>query len=99
MIVVDDCSTDNSVEIAQTAGAKVLHMDSRSGPASARNFGVRHAIGEILMFVDADVVVQPGTLARVAEQFEANPNLAAIFGSYDDSPFAKNFLSQYKNLF
>jgi hypothetical protein len=51
------------------------------------------------MFVDADVVVQPGTIARVAEQFEANPNLAAIFGSYDDSPFAKNFLSQYKNLF
>jgi glycosyltransferase involved in cell wall biosynthesis len=99
VLVVDDCSTDNSVEVAKAAGATILRTTCRSGPASARNFGAQHARGEILLFVDADVVVQPGTLARVASQFEANPKLAAIFGSYDENPSAKNFLSQYKNLF
>jgi hypothetical protein len=74
-------------------------MPRRSGPASARNFGVRHSRGGIVLFIDADVVVRPDTIARVAAQFETNPGLAAVFGSYDDDPSAKNFLSQYKNLF
>lgn len=50
------------------------------------------------MFVDADVVVKPETLGKVAEHFETRPELSALFGSYDDEPAEKNFLSQYKNL-
>ena len=38
------------------------------------------------------------TLASVAEDFTENPDIAAVFGSYDDEPAEKNFLSQYKNL-
>lgn len=50
------------------------------------------------MFVDADVVVEQDTVARVAQCFERDAAIAAFFGSYDDSPAEKNFLSQYKNL-
>jgi glycosyltransferase involved in cell wall biosynthesis len=99
VIVVDDCSTDNSAEISRAMGAKVLSMPRQSGPAGARNQGSREAKGEILFFVDADVVVKPDTLARVAYDLTENPNVAAVFGSYDDEPAEKNFISQYKNLF
>ncbi len=99
LIVVDDCSTDNSVEIARKKGATVYHTPSQSGPSAARNLGAEKASGTILFFVDADVVVQPGALERVAADFYDNPEVDALFGSYDDDPAERNFISQYKNLF
>jgi glycosyltransferase involved in cell wall biosynthesis len=98
LIVVDDGSTDDSYDVAQKAGVQVLRMDKNSGPAAARNFGAGHAKGDILLFVDADVLVQPDTIERVVEDFVKHPEIAAVFGSYDHSPYEKNFLSQYKNL-
>ena len=99
LIVVDDCSTDGSARISREKGAVVLEMSRQSGPGGARNLGARKARGEVLLFVDADVVVKPGTLERVAANFMGHPELAAVFGSYDDEPAEKNFISQYKNLF
>ena len=98
VIVVDDASTDNSAEIACKHGAKVFRLSRQSGPAAARNLGAKKARGEILLFIDADVMVQQGTVARVANNFQKNQNIAALFGSYDDTPAENNFVSQYKNL-
>ncbi|MEC4888428.1 MAG: glycosyltransferase family A protein [Nitrospira sp.] len=98
LIVVDNGSTDDSVAIAQAYGAVVAHCPGPSGPGAARNVGVHLAKGRILLFVDADVVVHDDVLDRVADRFGADPDLAAVFGSYDDRPAAQNFLSQYKNL-
>jgi glycosyltransferase involved in cell wall biosynthesis len=97
-IVVDDGSTDESVEIARRYGAKVITTGGRRGPAHARNLGARHAAGKILFFIDSDVVVYPNTLARLLSEFAADPGLDAVMGSYDDSPGAADFLSQYRNL-
>ena len=98
IIVVDNGSTDNSVAIASDYGAAVGHCPGPSGPGAARNVGAQQARGEILMFVDADVVIHQDTMARITARFRDDPGLAVVFGSYDDSPAAKNFLSQYKNL-
>lgn len=97
-IVVDDCSTDDSVEIGKRNGAKVYKLSHQSGPAAARNYGARVAKGKIIAFVDSDVIVQNTTIERVAADFRNDPNVVAIFGSYDDSPAADDFLSQFKNL-
>jgi glycosyltransferase involved in cell wall biosynthesis len=99
LIVVDDCSTDRSPEISREKGALVLKMPRQTGPGGARNLGAQKARGELLFFVDADVVVKPDTLQRVAADFMDHPEIAAVFGSYDDEPAEKNFISQYKNLF
>lgn len=97
-IVVDDGSTDESAAIARDFNVKLVGAHARGGPAQARNLGARASRGEVLLFVDADVWVQPGTLRRVREFFEENPSVSALFGSYDDEPYHRNFISQYKNL-
>ncbi|MCB8946199.1 MAG: glycosyltransferase family 2 protein [Ardenticatenaceae bacterium] len=99
LIVVDDASSDDSVDVAQRWGAQVLVMNGRSGPAAARNKGAEGAHGRYLFFTDSDCQLHPHTLSRAAQILQANPRLDALIGSYDDEPFAPNFISQYKNLF
>lgn len=66
IIVVADGDTDGSWLVAKEFGAHVLRINTRSGPARARNLGARAARGEILFFVDADVVVCPDAISQVA---------------------------------
>jgi glycosyltransferase involved in cell wall biosynthesis len=98
VIVVDDGSTDDTREIALRSGARLVANLGPPGPAGARNAGARQAAAGIVLFVDADVELQPTTIARMLERFDANPTLSALFGSYDDEPAAGNFVSQYRNL-
>jgi glycosyltransferase involved in cell wall biosynthesis len=99
-IVVDDGSTDSSRIIATEFSARVLELTGGPfGPAYARNRGAEAARGEILLFVDADIVVYPDTLIKVAETFACQPRIDATFGCYDDNPAVGEFVSQYKNLF
>ncbi len=99
IIVVDDNSTDGSAERYGARGIEVIRLASRRGPAAARNCGARRARGQVILFVDADIVVGRDTLSRVAAFFRERKTIAALFGSYDDEPAAENFVSQYKNLF
>jgi glycosyltransferase involved in cell wall biosynthesis len=98
IIVVDDASTDDSAEISRKKGAVVFQLPHKSGPAAARNYGADKARGDILLFIDSDVLVEQDTIARVASDFMSNPDTSALFGSYDDSPSAPDFLSQFRNL-
>lgn len=98
LIVVDDASTDETPEVAEQMGVRVLRLDQNSGPGAARNCGARHAKGDILFFVDSDVVVMPEAVRHVARVFAEHPDLAVVFGSYDDRPRAPGVVSQYRNL-
>ena len=97
IIVVDDSSTDETLQVAERLGARVIPSGGRLGPGGARNCGARVADGDVLWFVDADVVVETGAVHKLIEGF-SDPDIVAVFGSYDDRPAAQNFLSQYKNL-
>jgi glycosyltransferase involved in cell wall biosynthesis len=97
VIVVDDSSTDATAHIAADLGARVTPSGGRLGPGAARNEAAKLAVGDILWFVDADVIIHADAAGYVDEGF-ASPEVVAVFGSYDDSPPAQNFLSQYKNL-
>jgi hypothetical protein len=55
--------------------------------------------GEIIVFFDADVVAPPGTLRALIEPLIDDLSLDAVFGSYDQEPKHRQFVSQYRNLF
>src|SRR5207245_7135335 len=96
IIVVDDASTDDTSTVAAGHGVVVLRLARNSGPGAARNAGGRAARGDIVFFVDADVVAAPDAIARVVQAFEADLDLVAIFGSYDRCPRAPGLVSQYR---
>jgi glycosyltransferase involved in cell wall biosynthesis len=97
VVVVDDGSTDSSMQMAEQMGARVLSSGGRMGPGGARNQAAEIVQGDILWFVDADVVVHADAARCLSSGFEEE-QVVAVFGSYDSNPPARNFFSQYKNL-
>lgn len=61
VIVVDDASTDRTAAIAREHGARVVSVHCRQ-IAGTRNAGARAAVGELLVFVDADTLVTEGAV-------------------------------------
>jgi GT2 family glycosyltransferase len=98
IIIVADGDSDGSWRMAKEFDMQVLRIPVAGGPARARNRGAQVAKGDILFFMDADVVAPPDTVGRIGDAFQENPALTAVFGSYDDAPAETSFLSQYKNL-
>jgi hypothetical protein len=78
---------------------ELLVADEPAGatPAAARNLAVDRATGDVLVFVDADVLVHPDALDRIRTRLR-DPALDAVFGSYDDSPEASGPVSGFRNL-
>lgn len=70
IIVVDGCSTDNTAEIARSAGARVISDEGRGLPA-ARMLGVQSANCDVVALIDADVVVPAGALGGLLDEFKA----------------------------
>jgi len=98
IVVIDGPPAEPAITVARAAGARVFALERRGGPAAARNHGATHAQGEVLVFVDADVLIRAGGLERIKQAFADDPALTAMFGSYDDSPRSSGLVSRYRNL-
>src|SRR5689334_5293479 len=98
IVIVDDSSTDKSRDIAAAHGARVVPSGGRLGPGRARNKGVEHARGDIVFFIDSDVVVRPDTLARLAAAFDRDAGLSGLMAVQSPSMRFRNLCSVYKNL-
>ena len=99
VVVVDDgSSSDASADAARAAGARVIRLEQTSGPAVARNRGAEAATGRIVYFVDADCLVHPDAVGRVAAALAEGSPHDAVFGSYGPEPEHPAFISRWKNL-
>jgi GT2 family glycosyltransferase len=89
-----------AIEAAESPPDELIVVDEPplAGPAEARNRGVDLAQGDVVVFVDADVVVHRDAFVRIRRAFEEDPELAALFGSYDDATAAADPVSAFRNL-
>jgi len=97
VIVSDDGSTDETRSIAEGYNLKLI-SGANGGAAAARNRAVATAKGMILVFLDADVVAGPQTIVQLVDALEKDPQLAAVFGAYDDAPHHRGTLTEFRNL-
>ena len=98
VIVVDDKSNDNSIEIAKNFNCKIIELKENKGPAFARNTGANVASGDILLFTDSDVIIKNDALMNVNKLFENNKE--TIFqGIYSHETNYKNISTQYQQSF
>lgn len=82
IIVVDDCSTDNTVEVAKSHGCKVIHHETSKGPVVAKNSGLYVAKGKYVLFHDHDDIMKAGSLKRL--YYELEPDIMAVEAKVQD---------------
>jgi glycosyltransferase involved in cell wall biosynthesis len=98
ILIVDDGSTDDTMGRVKKFGSRIEYFyKPNGGQASAFNFGIAMARGEIVAFLDADDYWLPGKLRRIATEFERNPETGMIYhrlleldaetGKTGESPF------------
>ena len=100
-ILADDGSTDGGATTLDRpidTRVQVVRSEVNIGRGPIRNLGASVATGEILVFVDSDVVVHPDALHRIARAFAEDPSRTAVLGSYDDDPADPGLTSRYRNL-
>ena len=80
LVVVDDGSTDDTAAIAARTGATVVRGPGR-GPAAARNTGVASTSADVVVFLDADTVPEPGWLQAMVSPLREE-GVVAVKGRY-----------------
>lgn len=81
ILVVDDGSTDNTVQVASSYVPRIKLIEKENGgPASARNAGMRQAAGEYIAFLDSDDAWVQDKLAEQVELLERNTEIGLVFG-------------------
>jgi GT2 family glycosyltransferase len=97
VVLVDDGSTDATAAIAENFPVRVVPSAGRVGPAAARNLGARVADGDVVFFIDSDVMVRPDTLERLMTRF-ARGDVDGLVGVQAAEMRHRNLASRYKNL-
>lgn len=99
VLLFNDGSTDNTVEIAERFNVKIVSNDKRAqGPAIGRNLAAQQTAADIIIFIDADVDVHPNSIGLLENAILSRPDAAAAFGSYDDAPLSRRIAALYANL-
>jgi glycosyltransferase involved in cell wall biosynthesis len=93
IVVVDNNSTDRTAAVAAEFGARVV-QEHIHNIAAVRNVGASAATGRVLVFIDADTVVDPATLQAIAEATEyRNVVGGAVAVTY--TPFRRAWVAWY----
>jgi len=76
--VVDDGSRPPLAGQLERFSGRVLRVDENHGPAHARNLGAAESAGDVLFFLDADVVYAAGALEQALNILDAHPDIGAV---------------------
>lgn len=100
LILVDDCSTDNTLDIArryqlQDSRVSVLELPVNNGPSHARNIGFQHAAGEWFGILDSDDVAMPSRFREQMMLADNDKDLVMIGSNYISIDKDGNFIREH----
>ncbi|PSF36243.1 glycosyl transferase [Aphanothece hegewaldii CCALA 016] len=102
IIVIDNRSTDNSSNIIEKTVKNVPHsfikLEKNVGQSVARNIGALQSHGELLFFLDSDIIIESDTLKQISDTFHRKADISGLFCSYQIETIPSNFYSIYKNV-
>ena len=102
-ILVDDCGTDESINIAEkyineyngNIVYRIIHHSKNQGLSAARNSGIREAKGKYVYFLDSDDMITPQCMENFIKVINEHDNVDLIQGMFSqNSSYMKHFLSQ-----
>jgi len=91
VVIVDDCSIDNSVELIEDSikyynkipSTRLVKTPTNSKPAGARNQGIKSTTGDIICFLDIDDIYYKDKIAKSIEIFNKYPDVGLVYTDYD----------------
>lgn len=100
IIVVDDCSTDESVQLLKenfldNPKVKLSLKDKNEGQLSAFNVGFLASTGDIICFLDADDVYQPNYLEEALRFYQTHPECEFLLSGYEQFDKVEGIFLQY----
>lgn len=99
VVVVDDGSEDNSLEIISRHPCTLVSFNRPRGSSAARNAGAAHSRGRILFFIDADCLLERETIRLAEEAAMLHGPATIVGGTYTNTPYDRGFYSFYQSVF
>lgn len=100
VVVVDDHSEDNSIEIIKRFPCKLICLEKHAGASKARNIGALNSNGDIIFFTDADCLLKEDTLSIINRTLSKKTGQDFIIGgTYTRMPYDKDFFSIFQSVF
>lgn len=84
IIVVDNASEDNTVEIAESLGCKVIKHETDKGFVMGKNTGIKAAKGDYILFHDHDDILRDGALSHLLNELNNDKNISAVMAKVQD---------------
>jgi glycosyltransferase involved in cell wall biosynthesis len=100
VVVVDDGSTDGTAEIAGRFPVTLVRLAARGGVSRARNAGAAASSGELLVFIDADCLLEPNALTVADAAYGRGAGARRVLGgTYTRAPHDRDFFSAFQSVF
>lgn len=99
VIVVDDCSKDNSNEIIEGFPCKLIRLEKHAGASKTRNTGAFNSSGDIIFFTDADCLMKEDALSIASKTLSEEGPDTIVGGTYTQMPYDKTFFSIFQSVF
>jgi glycosyltransferase involved in cell wall biosynthesis len=99
VIVVDDNSNDNSVEIIKRFPCRLLEFREHRGASCARNTGAFSSRGDFIFLTDSDCLLNKDTLSIINKTLSITEPDVIIGGTYTKTPYDKGFFNLFQSLF
>lgn len=84
VILINDCSTDNTKKVLENYASdiRIFNLETNIGLAAARNFGIKKAKGQFVIFLDADDYIHHDLLSVLQLFLSENSSLDAVASDY-----------------